>query len=320
MSVWYPGEPGQEAGKPKASYDLRTYLPEADQAKVAGLQGAVYEMDAYADLQRADTAQPFPLVLFSHGFCGYRQQSSFLTTTIASWGFIVAAPEHLSRDLTSCLNQTIGQAPTGDVDDLRAAIPILEAQNISEEGPLATIIDTTKVAIVGHSAGGSAAIRMSGDPSIVGYAALAAGGGTTGATAPPAAKPSLYVAGEADVIAPLPAIEQWWTTSVPSPKRFAALSGVTHLGFMDLCTIVPEQGGAFEAFRAAGGTVPEVITHLVADGCDPKHTPATTAWPAIRHLVIAHLRSAFGVDATPVALDESVTDAYPGLTVRYQEA
>jgi dienelactone hydrolase len=319
ISVWYPGEPGTEAGQARATYDLRTYLPPAEQAKVADLQAAVHEMDAYPELQRADTAQPFPLVLFSHGFCGYRQQSSFLTSAMASWGFVVAAPEHLSRDLTSCLAGTIGQAPSGDVDDLRGAIPILEAANISEEGPLATIVDTTKVAVVGHSAGGAAAIRMSGDPAVTAYAALAAGGGTAGSTPPPAAKPALYIAGDADAIAPLPAIEQWWTSAVPSPKRLAALSGVTHLGFMDLCTIAADQGGAFQAFQTAGGSVPEVITHLVADGCDPKHTAATDAWPAIDHLVVAHLRSAFGIDPAPVGLDTSVADAYPGLTISYQE-
>jgi hypothetical protein len=160
---------------------------------------------------------------------------------------------------------------------------------------------------------------MSGDPAVMAYAALAAGGGTAGATAPPAAKPALYVGGDADAIVPLPAIEQWWSSSVPSPKRLAALGGVTHLGFMDLCTIAADQGGAFQAFQAAGGSVPEVITHLIADGCDPKHTPATDAWPAIDHLVVAHLRSAFGIDAIPVGLDPSLADAYPGLSISYQE-
>ena len=277
---------------------------------------APFSTAAYPELPAAEPeGQPFPLVLFSHGFCGYRQQSSFLTTTIASWGFVVAAPEHAARDLAACLSGTIGQGATTDVQDLRAAIPILEAENLKEDGPLATIVDTTRLAVVGHSAGGSAAIQMSGDPNVATYVALAAGSGPA-----PAATAGLYVAGDADVIAPAATIEQWWTTSVPSPKQLAVLGGVTHLGFMDLCTIAADQGGVFQVAERSGVAIPDVIAHLTADGCSPSHTPATTAWPAIRHLTIAQLRSAFGIDAAPVALDASLADAYPGLPVRYQSA
>jgi dienelactone hydrolase len=316
ITVWYPGEPGAEAGLTKATYDLRTYLPQAEQAKVTDAQVGVVTMDAYADLPAAEPSQPFPLVLFSHGFCGYRQQSSYLTTTIASYGFVVAAPEHIARDLTACLAGTIGQGPSTDVQDLKGAIPIMEAENLRDEGELATIIDTSRVAIVGHSAGGMAAVALSGDPAITTYVALAAGGG-----APPTAKSSLYVAGGDDAIAPAAAIEQWWTSAVPSPKQLAVLSGVTHVGFMDLCTIAPEQGGPFAVAAADGVAVPEVITHLVADGCAPSHTAAEQAWPPIRHLTIAQLRAAFGIDPAPVALDAaSLADAYDGLTVTYQAA
>ena len=101
--------PGSEAGHAKATYDLRTYLTAADQGKVPDDAVAPFTMEAYTELPAAEPeGQPFPLVLFSHGFCGYRQQSSFLTTTIASWGFVVAAPTHRSRP-TSCLSGTIGQ-------------------------------------------------------------------------------------------------------------------------------------------------------------------------------------------------------------------
>ena len=313
ITVWYPAQPGSEAGQAVATYDLRTYLPADQQGKVAE---APFPTAAYPDLPAAEPeGQPFPLVLFSHGFCGYRQQSSFLTTTIASWGFVVAAPEHTARDLTACLSGTIGQGATTDVQDLRAAIPVLEAENLKEDGPLATVVDTTRLAVVGHSAGGSAAIQMSGDPNVATYVAMAAGNGPV-----PAATPGLYVAGDADVIAPAATIEQWWTTSVPSPKQLAVLGGVTHLGFMDLCTIAADQGGVFQVAEQSGVAIPDVIAHLTADGCSPSHTPATAAWPAIRHLTIAQLRSGFGIDPAPVALDASVADAYPGLTVRYQSA
>ena len=56
------------------------------------------------DAEVADGA--FPVVLFSHGFTGIRVQSSFLMSHLASWGMVVVAPEHPSRDLTNVLGGT----------------------------------------------------------------------------------------------------------------------------------------------------------------------------------------------------------------------
>jgi dienelactone hydrolase len=315
ITVWYPAEPGSEVGAQPATYDMRGYLPPAEQAKVAAANDVVFTEQAFTDLPAAEPeSRPFPLVLFSHGFCGFRQQSSYLTTAIASWGFVVAAPEHSARDLTSCLSGTIGQGASSDVDDLRAALPVMEAENLRDDGPLATRVDTSRVAVVGHSAGGSAALQMSADPQIATFVALAAGNGN------PPAKPGLFVAGDADAIAPAASIEQWWNTTVPSPRQLAVLGGVTHLGFMEACTIAADRGGILQVASDAGIAVPEVIVRMYADGCDPKYTPAPTAWPAIQHLTIAQLRAGLGIDPAPVGLDASLTDAYDGLTIRYQAA
>ena len=48
---------------------------------------------ALRDAAPADLS-PCPLVVFSHGNSGLRRQSTFLTTHLASWGFVVAAPDH----------------------------------------------------------------------------------------------------------------------------------------------------------------------------------------------------------------------------------
>ena len=61
-----------------------------------------FTQDAYRDVA-ASAKGPFPLVLFSHGFAGIRLQSTFLTTHLAQWGFVVASPEFVSRDLGSVL-------------------------------------------------------------------------------------------------------------------------------------------------------------------------------------------------------------------------
>ena len=41
ITVWYPAVAGSEAGAVKATYDVREYLPIAEQAKVAGLSAGV---------------------------------------------------------------------------------------------------------------------------------------------------------------------------------------------------------------------------------------------------------------------------------------
>ena len=170
--------------------------------------------------------------------------------------------------------------------------PILGGE--PEDGPLATIVDTTRLAVVGHSAGGSAAIQMSGDPNVATYVAMAAGNGP-----PPAATPGLYMAGDADVIAPAATIEQWWTTSVPSPKQLAVLGGVTHLGFMDLCTIAADQGGVFQVAERSGVAIPDVIAHLTATAARPTPRPRRPGRPSATSP--SQLRSGFGIDPAPVA-------------------
>src|SRR5438093_12551494 len=41
----------------------------------------------------------FPLLIFSHGSCGFPGQSIFFTKTLASWGFVVAAPPHPGNEI-----------------------------------------------------------------------------------------------------------------------------------------------------------------------------------------------------------------------------
>ena len=101
-SVFYPAELAD--GGERASYQLERWLPEEAQEKIP--PGAVepFEMDAYRDVP-IDRAQRWPVVVFSHGFAGYRLQSSFLLTHLASWGFVVVSAEHPGRGLAAVLKR-----------------------------------------------------------------------------------------------------------------------------------------------------------------------------------------------------------------------
>ena len=54
--------------------------------QLAGLQCSVW--------QPASPGGPVPLVIFSHGFHGNRNQSTFLTASLARAGYLVLAPNH----------------------------------------------------------------------------------------------------------------------------------------------------------------------------------------------------------------------------------
>ena len=331
ITVFYPGLGGAEEGKQEATYDLRAWLPPAEAAKVG--QVATVDMHAYAGLTPADPdGGPYPLVLFSPGLAGYRLQSTFLTTHLASWGFVVAAVEHPYRNLTAAFGD-LGSLVTGfgstdapDVAQLVAAIDQVEAAASQSTGPLAGLtVETTDVGAVGHSAGGFAVYGAAAvDPRIVTYVALASPTGgtfsdatpTTAPAVPPPDKPSLLIAGSKDVIAPLPRVEGAYE-ALPTPKALAVIDGVTHLGFMDICEITtPGEPNVLQVAKDAGVAVPDLILRLFADGCDPKYTSPSSAWPAINALTTAHLRGLLGLDDPPVVLtQEDLDSAFPDLHV-----
>jgi predicted dienelactone hydrolase len=329
ITVFYPAL-HDEAGKLKATYDLRDWLPPAEAAKVA--QAHPFTMEAYAGVAPADPdGGPYPLVVFSHGLAGYRLQSTFLTTHLASWGFVVAAVEHPSRDLTAAfsdlgaLTSSLGAAESPDVAQVIGAIDQVQAAASADTGPLAGLaVETTKVGAVGHSAGGFAAYGAAAtDPRIVTYVALAspAGGSfgstpTTVAPVPPPDKPSMLIAGSADAIAPVARVQAAYD-ALPSPKTLAVIDGVTHLGFMDICTVTPPgQPNVLQVAKDAGVAVPDLILRLFADGCDPKYTAPERAWPAINALTTAQLRGALGLDDPPVVFTQDELDAaFPGLHI-----
>src|SRR3989442_11059725 len=53
--------------------------------------------------------QHWPIVLFSHGSCGFPEQSLLFTVTLASRGFVVIAPPHPRNEFTTfpaCMDPT----------------------------------------------------------------------------------------------------------------------------------------------------------------------------------------------------------------------
>lgn len=56
-----------------------------------------------------------PVVVLAHGLAGWRMLSSWLASGTASWGFVVLAPDFLSRGFTAVVSGTAKADPAGDV-------------------------------------------------------------------------------------------------------------------------------------------------------------------------------------------------------------
>lgn len=113
----------------------------------------------------ADGLHSVPLVLFSHGSCGFQEQSVFFTALLASYGFIVAAPPH-PGNTTSEIFTCGGSAAVADSfvnrpADIIFVIDSLVALNADPTSFFFGTIDPHRIGMSGHSFGGLTTLRVS---------------------------------------------------------------------------------------------------------------------------------------------------------------
>jgi len=143
---------------------------------------------AYPGAPLSEVEDKYPVLLFSHGWGGFRAQSSFLMQELASHGYVVAGLEHpygsvltVFPDGTTIPNNRaalpIG-APEGDFEvavvklvdqwagDLGYTLEALAGLNADD--PVYNFtgrLDLEKVGVLGHSTGGGATVEFCGrDP------------------------------------------------------------------------------------------------------------------------------------------------------------
>ncbi|MFN8037493.1 MAG: dienelactone hydrolase family protein [Acidimicrobiia bacterium] len=310
VEVWYPADRGSQRGKRHDVYNLRDWLPAAIRDKVP-VETAPYETSSYRDV-RASRKGPFPLVLFSHGYASFRDQSTFLTEHLASWGFVVAAPDHLERGLASVLGEVPANKKT-DAEVLRATVDLLRAENARKGSRLHGEVRKGKIAVTGHSAGGFASIAFGAQPDVVTYVALSAGAGSGSDTGQTVSglpkKPSMFVTGAADTIVPLTEVQPTFDAA-PAPKRLVVLGNAGHLAMTDICLIGAGKGGVIAIADSLGIQIPASLRPLATDGCEAGRLPARSGFPVVDHYVTAQLRAAFHLDKKPVGLDDRTADRW----------
>jgi dienelactone hydrolase len=311
VEVWYPANGGVGVGSD--TYDVRSFLPPAVASRLGPKVHAYVSTDANRNAPVGAAGERFPLVLFSHGTAGFRDQATFLTTWLASWGMVVAAPDHPSRDLADTAARPAAGIPS-DVDDLVGTIALMERENARAGGPFKGHVDLSKIAVVGFDAGGLAAMRLAADRRIAGYVAL--GSDLGAANVRPPAKPSLFLAGSLDRVAP-PATTTVAYRAAPAPSYEWVLGGAGHNAFTDLCIVAKPQGGlvAFAEQSGIGSVFPPALRRVVTDGCAPPDLAVLKTWPIVDQVVTAFLRHVIGPDRVAAALGPSGVHTIDGVTV-----
>jgi dienelactone hydrolase len=190
LEIWYPAMPPELGAKPAP------WMPEA---KIVAPAIADYihlphffldhlalaNSSAYENIPANRSEGPYPVLVFSHGWNGFRQQSTFLMQELASHGYIVVALEHpYGARLTVFPDGTLAPnnpsaLPKGKPDeeyeaaarilvnqwsgDIGYALDYLAKLNQNDpEGQLTGLLALEKTGVFGHSTGGGATIQFCG--------------------------------------------------------------------------------------------------------------------------------------------------------------
>ncbi len=184
----------------------------------------------------------FPLVLVAHGNCGFRTNYEYLTTHLAGFGFIVAAPDFPGIDKPACDAGMEGQTPDDPVQDLEFLRTVFH----DRAGPAARFAPAVRgrdAGLVGHSLGGFFVLEAAlGDSHFRAVVALApVANGTIGAMFAGLRPPRvvMVMGATADTTVPFTLFTQPLFDALPPPAFLVRISGGTHSGFTDVDSHLP---------------------------------------------------------------------------------
>jgi predicted dienelactone hydrolase len=321
--VWYPAA-DDAADAPSQIFDIASLLSPQLQEQIDAELRPQYEIAAHPGAEAAADG-PYPVMLFSHGFSGYPEQSADLVTHLASWGFVVVAPDHVERSLSGLLGTAAqGVEPREDPEVLTASLDAALAEADDDASPIAGLLDVDEVAVGGHSAGASAAyLTASADDRIDAFIAYSVGEGRPDENGdvperPVPEVPGMVMLGDGDGIIPAESSRAVYE-GMDTPKHLVEIAEAGHLVFSDICLIGREQGGLVGLVGAAGLELPDNLLRLASDGCEEDRPAPEGAFGAINHFSVAFLRSSFGIDDEPVGMDQATADTFTTAEVSYQD-
>ena len=301
VEVWYPVEPAAVEGRSSEMFDSINAISEVLRPFIPEDLGGEVDTGTYRDAPPATEGGPFPTAAYSHGSPGYRQAATFLTGHLASHGVITIAVEHLGRSLSTLLTPLAGaDTPEDDVADLLDALDL-----VGSDPGLGLVVDTSRMVVIGHSAGARTAALATADDRVVGVALLA---GVPQELA--TNRPALMVAFENDAVIDPAGI--WSLHQSLDNSVFVNIAGTGHAAPIDACPLIQDRGGLTELREALG----EAIVRAGEDGCLPKDTDARAVQDLLRIYITGFVYEAVGLSEGPVNLTAEAADLVAGVELR----
>lgn len=266
--VWYPTDDKQSGTDTISFGDL---IPESFLTAVGDLALPDITMPATRDAPPRRVPDALPVVLFSHGFGGYRYQSYDMTIHLASRGYVVLSADHAGRsigDLVPCLltstledcNLALGfdpDAPDPAVLDLQGALDWLAT------GPDDLPIDLDRVGVFGHSAGGGTTTGLANADTRIDAALPMAGAGLFERELP-----SAVIGGSCDGVVPEQGAGGLAEAGLTASEGYWSLRGGGHMAFADICDAGLDSIAAdLGAREDANGFFLDSMLQLATDGC-----------------------------------------------------
>lgn len=298
VDVWYPAAP--RARGETAAIDL--VLTEIELPGVLAAPAAA--------------RRSFPLVVFSHGHGGGRSQSWFLMQTLASHGFVVAAPDHTGNTATDIVGGTDDPIEVAAVNRPRDVSFVIDQVLAWDRDPASGLyrrIDGQRVAVVGHSFGGFTALATAAglldyrpDPRVDAIVPITpVSSPFTDEELASVAVPTLLIGATADGTTPIePEVTRPWDLVSGRPAYRVDVQGAAHASFANVCEIR-------DAYVAAGAdqATLDYIEGLAAEACGPGVLPIRQAHRVTNLYVVSFLRTVLRHDVryarflTPRAVD-----------------
>ncbi len=235
LQVWYPIDSAQATGKP-AFYKLGF--------------GTLGITSSVAFENRPVALQPYmPLVVFSHGSGGINVQSIGLMETLASHGFVVAAPNHTGNTTLDIFLGTTVPLAVSAVDrpgDVTFVIDEMLRRSADPASPFYFRIRPTGVGVVGHSFGGFTALAVASgfqsvppDPRVTAIVPTApASSILTDDRLESIDLPTLVLGGTLDTTTPvIPNSSRPFDLVSGRPLIRVDIVGATHFHFANICEI-----------------------------------------------------------------------------------
>lgn len=282
VEVWYPAPDGTEASD--ETLDVNAYVPQAfADAVTAPVEFPRIPLRATRDADVRPGPEPYPVLFFSHGMGGFREQSFDQTTHLASRGYVVVAADHPGRMLGDILPCVFSPALDGcnldgfggddpAVGDILNMLAWIDGE--AEDGWLAGHIDTGRMGLFGHSAGGATTATM-GDRSDRFDALLVEAVGR----AAMADVPQQMMVGSCDFVAD--GAEATEASQGAPQTDVVELIGAGHMAFSDLCALdfLGLARTHLEGRDDLNDFVLDGLIDLATSGCPETPLPDATEFP-----------------------------------------